>query len=79
MWYLIFKHRKHFFEKAANEYIGLVYKMSGCFVSPRSAVANVLDCDNVVSEFELQSSYYIHFRIDTFGKGINPLLPMNMG
>ena len=28
---------------------------------PRKVVANVLDCDIVGSEFELQSRYYIHF------------------
>ena len=27
-----------------------------------SVVANVVDCDIVVSEFELQSRYYVHFR-----------------
>ena len=25
-------------------------------------VVNVLDCEIIVSEFELQSGYYIHFR-----------------
>ena len=29
--------------------------------SPRVVVANVLDCNIVVSEFELQSRYYEHF------------------
>ena len=37
-------------------------------------VANVLDCD-VVSEFELQSCDYIHFRTNTLGKGMNSLIP----
>ena len=35
-------------------------------------VANVLDCDIVVSEFEHQSDYHIHFRTNTPEKGINP-------
>ena len=39
----------------------------------------VLDYDTVVSKFELQSGYYIHFRSNTFGKGINPLSPPAMG
>ena len=35
-------------------------------------MANVLDCDMVVSEFEPQSPYYVHFRINTLGKSIIP-------
>ena len=30
-------------------------------VSPRGAVTNMLDYDIKVSEFELQSCYYVHF------------------
>ena len=29
--------------------------------SPHGIVGNVLDSDNIVSKFELQISYYIHF------------------
>ena len=36
--------------------------------SPRCAVANVLDCNILVSEFELQSYYSIHVRINILGK-----------
>ena len=35
-------------------------------------MANVLDCDIVVSEFELQSRYNIHFHTNTFWKGMTP-------
>ncbi len=42
--------------------------------STRDVVANLLDCDIVVSEFKLQSCYYIHFRTNTLGKGMNPLI-----
>ena len=31
-------------------------------VSPHGIVANVLDYDFVVSKFELQSHYFVHFR-----------------
>ena len=31
-----------------------------------------------VSEFELQSRYYIHFQTNTLGKGMNPLIPQAM-
>ena len=38
-------------------------------------LANVLDCDISLSEFELKSLYYIHLRTNTFVKFINyPLL-----
>ena len=39
------------------------------------SVAKVLDCDIVVSEFELVSHYYINFQTNTHGKGMNPLIP----
>ena len=38
--------------------------------------SNVLDCSIVMSEFELQSRYYIHFRENTF---INPLTTPAIG
>ena len=41
--------------------------------SPRGVVANVLDCNIVINEFELQSCYYIDFRTNTLGKDINSL------
>ena len=34
-------------------------------------VANVLDCDIAISEVEINSRYYVHFRTNTFGKGMN--------
>ena len=37
-------------------------------------MTNVLGCDTVVSEFELQSCYYVHFQINTLCKGMNPLI-----
>ena len=47
--------------------------------NPSVVVAIVLVCDIVVSEFELQSCYYVHFRTDTLGKGMNPLIPPGKG
>ena len=41
---------------------------------PCRVMANLLDCTLKLSEFELQS----HFRINTLGKGINPLIPSAM-
>ena len=43
--------------------------------SLRGVVANVLDCDIIVSEFEIQSRYYVHFQINTLRKGMNLLIP----
>ena len=42
-------------------------------------VANELDCDIVVTKFELQSLYCVHFRTNTLGKGMNYLIPLVMG
>ena len=38
-----------------------------------------MDCGIVESEFELQSRYYVHFRTNTLGKGMNPLILPTMG
>ena len=47
---------------------------------PRCVMAKSMDCEIVVSEFVLQSRYYVHFRANTLGKGMNPLiLPPAMG
>ena len=42
-------------------------------------VVRVMDCGIVVSEFVLQSRYYIHFRANTLEKGMNPLILPAMG
>ena len=42
-------------------------------------MANVLDFDFVVSEFDRQSRYYIHFWTNTLGKGINSIIPRIYG
>ena len=39
---------------------------------------NVLDCDIVGSEFEIQSHEYVYFVTNTFGKGMNPHIPPAM-
>ena len=43
-------------------------------VGPRVVVAIVQDWGLEESEFELQSRYYVHFRINPVGKGMNPLI-----
>ena len=37
-------------------------------------MVNVLDCNILVSEFELQLRYYVHFRTNTLGKDVNSLI-----
>ena len=51
-------------------------KSWGC---PRSVMGKAMDCGIVVREFVLQSRYYVHFRADTLGKGMNLLILPAMG
>ena len=46
---------------------------------PRGVMVKAMDCRIVVREFVLQSRYYVHFRANTLGKGMNPLLLPAMG
>ncbi len=48
----------------------------GC---PRGVMVKAMDCEIVVSEFEIQSRYYVHFRTNTLGKGMKPLILPVMG
>ena len=50
--------------------------LSGC---SRGVMFKAMDCGIVVSEFELQSRYYIHFQTNTFGKDMNLLILLCMG
>ena len=52
------------------------FPWSGC---PRGVMVKAIDCRIVVSEFVLQSHYCIHFRANTLGKGMNPLILPAMG
>ena len=51
-------------------------RIRGC---PRGVMVKTLDCVIVVREFVLQSRYYVHFRANTLGKGMNPLILPAMG
>ena len=48
----------------------------GC---PRGVMVKAMDRGIVVSEFVFQSRYYVHFRANTLGKGMNPLILPAMG
>ena len=51
-----------------------------CPACPRGVMVKAMNCGIVVREFVLQSRYYVLFRANTLGKGMNPLiLPPAMG
>ena len=50
--------------------------LEGC---PRGVMVKAMDYGIVVCEFEFQSRYYVHFRANTLGKGMNPLILPAMG
>ena len=45
--------------------------IGGCL---RGVMVKAIDCGIVVREFVLQSFYYVHFRANTLGKGMNSLI-----
>ena len=55
------------------------YSRNSLGVCPHGVMVEAMDCGIVVSEFELQSRYYVHFRTNTLGKGMNPLILLAMG
>ena len=63
-----------------NEHVDkdlFIYQFFGC---PRGVMIKAMNCGIVVREFVLQSLYYVHFRANSLGKGMNPLiLPPAMG
>ena len=46
---------------------------------PHGVMIKAMDCGIIVSEFVLQSRYYVHFQTNTLGKGMNPLILPAMG
>ena len=59
-----------------GRYIDTKKLRGGC---PRGVMVKALDCGIVVREFVLQSRYYVHFRENTIGKGMSPLILPAMG
>ena len=57
-------------------YIDFTWILWGC---PPGVMVKAMDCGIVVREFVLQSHYYVHFRANTLGKGMNPLILPAMG
>ena len=56
----------------------LVYRKL-CRRYPRGVMVKAMDCGIVVSEFVLQSRYYVHFRANTLEKSMNTLILPAMG
>ena len=52
------------------------HESKGCL---HGVMVKAMDCGIVVSEFVLQSRYCVHFRANTLGKGMNPLILPAMG
>ena len=46
---------------------------------PRGVMVKAMDYGIVVHEFVLQSRYYVHFRANILGKGMNPLILSAIG
>ena len=50
--------------------------LRGC---PHGVMVKAMNGGIVLSEFVLQSCYYVHFRANTLRKGMNPLILPAMG
>ena len=46
----------------------------GVIMQINGVMVKAMDCGIVVREFVLHSHYYVHFRANTVGKGMNPLI-----
>ena len=57
-----------------SRYIALKRKRNGI---PKGAVANVLDCDSVINQFEFHLRYYGLFQTTSLGKGMNLVIPVS--
>ena len=62
-----------------NEFWWLVLNQHLLGGVPRGVMVKAMDCRIVVRDFVLQSRYYVHFRANTLGKGMNPLILPAMG
>ena len=60
-------------------YLSLPYHNLMIWRSSHGVVAKVLNCDIVVSDFDLQLRHYIHFQTNTLRKGMNLLILSSYG
>ena len=49
-----------------------IYVLNLFWRCPCGVMVKAMDCRIVVSEFEIQSCYYVHFQTNTLGKGMDP-------
>ena len=64
-------------ENISERYLNkILISGGGC---PGGVMVKAMDCGIVVCEFVFQSRYYIHFRTNTLGKGMNPFILPAMG
>ena len=54
-------------------------RMNISWAYPHGVMVKAMDCGIGVRKFELQSHYYFHFRTNTLGKAMNPLILPAMG
>ena len=57
----------------------MIKVIQACGWCHRGVMVKATDCGIIVCEFIPQSCYYIHFRANTLGKGMNPLILPAMG
>ena len=62
--------------QSKNFIVIVIFFCEGC---PRGVMVKAMDCGIVVSEFVLQSCFYVPFRANTLGKGMNPIILPAMG
>ena len=60
-------------------YVSFTLMRNPSTICPRGVMVKAMDYGIVVREFVLQSRYYVHFRANTLGKGMNPLILPAMG
>ena len=58
-------------EQTIKNVVALNQSVLGC---SRGVMVKAMDCGIVVSEFVFLSCYYVHFRANTLGKGMSPLI-----
>ena len=76
--YLLFLKLQAFFPSLKQNFIAYLSSKVSEGVSC-GVMVKAMDCGIVGREFVLQSRYYVHFRANTLGKGMTPLILPAMG
>ena len=67
------------FPKVSSLYVSYERHQTKVLARSQRDVVNILDCDIVVSDFEIQSRDFVHFQINAFEKNMNSLILPPMG